>query len=148
MEALVELIQYIASEADLIKAQTDNDIEQQRKKELVLNPESVEEKDFSYDLLNNIFIHRFGLSRQLKSMIIGGIEVEKLVFVYQSNSRKSSDSSVTFTWRSFDRQYHCIEKERIILSLFFSGTLITLYKMQIYIDISRKIDIMKIWKLY
>ena len=29
--------------------------------------------------------------------------------------------------------------------LFFSGTLITLYKMQIYIDISRKIDIMKLW---
>jgi len=46
-------------------------------------------------------------------MLIGGIEVEKLVSVYKSNSGKSSDSNVTFTWRSFDGQYHCIEKESI-----------------------------------
>ena len=113
LEKPIELIKYANSEAAIIKAQNDYEAEERRKRELALTPELVKETDFSYGLLNNIFINRFGLGRERRTMLIGGIEVTKDVAVYKSNSGKSSDSSVVFQWCSADGQNHVIAKESV-----------------------------------
>jgi len=109
-EEPVELLRYIASEDEIRKAQYESDNEKRRIEALILTPEVIEEKEFSYGLLNNVFINRFGLGREQWSMQIGGIVVNKSVSIYKSNSGKSSDADVIFTWQGSDGQSHRLGK--------------------------------------
>ena len=53
-----------------------------------------------------MFYRKFGAFRGYKTMILDGIEVEKSVFVYQSNSGKTHDSEVTFSWTDSKGEPH------------------------------------------
>ncbi len=80
------------------------------REEMIENPDLVDEKQFSYTLLNDIFIHKFGLFQGANSLRIGGINVTKRVHTYTSNSGKSRDSEVIFSWIGKDGEPHSIEK--------------------------------------
>ena len=77
-------IQSCIREADRIRR------EDERKKYLLENPDKIKKADFSYSLLDSVFYRKFGAFRGYKTMILDGIEVEKSVFVYQSNSGVTS----------------------------------------------------------
>lgn len=76
--------------------------ELQKYNELIDNPQKVKLENFTYSLLNDIFIKHFGLKGGCYSMDIGGLSVKKSVYMYTSNSGKSRDSEVTFTWKDLD----------------------------------------------
>lgn len=82
----------------------------ERKKYLIENPDKIKEADFSYSLLDSVFYHKFGAIRGYKTMILDGIEVKKSVFVYQSNSGKTHDSEVTFSWTDSKGETHSLCK--------------------------------------
>lgn len=64
------------------------------------NLADVREEDFSYELLNQIFIDKIGLKMGMSKMTIGDIDVTKNVSKHYSNTRKSSDYEVRFSWIS------------------------------------------------
>lgn len=101
-----ELQAYIDKESALKKEADRIRREDERKKYLVENPDKIKEADFSYSLLDSVFYRKFGAFRGYKTMILDGIEVEKSVFVYQSNSGKTHDSEVTFSWTDSKGEPH------------------------------------------
>lgn len=60
------------------------------------NPAQLNEDDFTWSLLNAVFYEHLGSGPG--AMDIGGIRVRKDVIRYSSNSGKSRDYEVTFTW--------------------------------------------------
>jgi hypothetical protein len=63
-------------------------------------PERFTEEQFTFSLLNDLFWHH---KRQGHSTLnVGGCEVTKSVLRFSSNSGRSGDFEVTFTWRSVD----------------------------------------------
>lgn len=109
-----EIIQYSQSRDSTLENQRiEKEIrieEYNNYQELIENPETVNIKDFSYKLLNDIFIKHFGLKIGSYSMEIAGILVNKSVHMYSSNSGKSRDSNVIFTWINADGQQKEIKK--------------------------------------
>lgn len=70
--------------------------------ERVRHPERLTDAEFTYKLLNDVFIARHGLRGGTLMMEIGGLQVTKEVRTYTSNSGSSRDSSVTFSWTARD----------------------------------------------
>jgi len=62
----------------------------------------VQEADFNYATLNQIFFEKLGGFRGTRKLVIGGIEVTKQVSMYISNSGKSRSSDVTISWVGSD----------------------------------------------
>lgn len=110
----VELFQYCDREREIndsIARRQQEEEERKRKRAYFLeNPDDVRESEFSYSLLNDIFIHHFGLRSGAYSMSIGGIIITKSILMYKSNSGKSYDSNVEFTWLGTDGQEKRLEK--------------------------------------
>jgi hypothetical protein len=93
---------YAASRPDLLALVTQDEEARRARKALVQHPERIAEADFTYELLNHVFIEHHGLQGGITRMEIGGLLVTKEVFTYPSNSGKSHDSNVTFSWVSQD----------------------------------------------
>lgn len=70
---------------------------------------SVSEGEFSYRLLDDIFWFHIGKGEG--TLTIGGLSVDKLLTAYWSNSGKSRDFDVTFTWTSPTQGRQTISKE-------------------------------------
>lgn len=66
--------------------------------EILDNPDAIPESDFCYSLLDDVFVRHKGRGIGTKVMSIGGIQVSKTVIPFHSNSRKSRDYGVRFTW--------------------------------------------------
>lgn len=64
--------------------------------------EEIKIDDFSYELLNKVFIERCGLSKGSQSLILDGVEVFKYVCPYKSNSGKTTDYEVKIYWTDKD----------------------------------------------
>jgi len=79
----------------------------------IQNPHLVDHKSFTYKLLNDIFIKKFGLKGGSYSMEVGGILVTKSVNMYTSNSGKSRDSEVTFSWENSQGEIEKLKKQSL-----------------------------------
>jgi hypothetical protein len=75
------------------------------------DPAEIPEAKFSYALLNDIFSKRMGTGSG--SITIGGFQVIKTVDPCRSNSEKSDDRAIQFSWRSLDGERKCIAKRRV-----------------------------------
>jgi hypothetical protein len=71
--------------------------QRQRRKYLVMHPNEVRMDEFSASLLNEIMWKNNVIGTDVE-MLIGGVSVSKSVSKYWSNSRKTSDNTVTFRW--------------------------------------------------
>jgi hypothetical protein len=72
------------------------------------NLEALQEVEFTYPLLNDVFWHH-----QVKegTLVLGGIAVSKSLQLYRSNTGKSKDWQVTFEWLGKDGQRHVLQKD-------------------------------------
>ena len=64
---------------------------------------------FDYRLLDEIFVRQIGLGRG--TLILAGIEVTKSLLEFASNSGKSADWQVSFSWREAEGNSQTITKE-------------------------------------
>lgn len=111
--SLSELRRYAACEEDLQARSEAIEAEEraaaERRLAIVENPDLLAHEDFSYEILNDIFFRKCGPgSHKLR---IGGIDVTKSVATLSSNSGKSRDSSVRFSWTGNDGELHSIDKQ-------------------------------------
>jgi hypothetical protein len=111
----VELGAYAQSEADL-RARTearraDDERARAEHERLIANPDHVREDEFNYRLLDDIFWHYRGKGSHVMS--IGGIAVCKEATTYSSDSGKSSDSAVVFSWTGAGGTRREIRKDSI-----------------------------------
>lgn len=90
-----ELLAAYAAKAELVARKI---AQQERWKE---HPEELPEGQFTPSLLNAIMWHH-GVKGMHVSMEIGGITVTRRVSRHKSNSGKTSDNTVVFTWTSCD----------------------------------------------
>jgi hypothetical protein len=95
---------YADSEAVLIaktkELEAKERMRDEKHKGFVENPANIPESEFEYPLLNDVFFKHMGPGSG--TMLIGGIEVTKSLASFSSNSGKTSEWSVRFTWRSAD----------------------------------------------
>lgn len=112
-----EIIKYSQSRESILAKQESDEIrrteELKKKLDLIEHPEKIKLEEFSYKLLNEVFINRFGLGERVLSMMIGGILVTKSVTMFSSNSGKTRDSEVTFSWIAPDGQRKELKKGSI-----------------------------------
>lgn len=82
--------------------------EAQRRKALIENPSTYLPAEFEHDMLDRIFFHHHGPGPA--QMLIGGVTVTKHLASYTSNSGKSRDHTVTFSWET-DGERHELDRE-------------------------------------
>jgi len=82
---------------------------QERRNMLIEHPETVQESDFTYSLLNDIFFYHHGKGEA--TLNIGGIDVTKSLYLYFSNSRKSRSWEVSYSWTSPNGEQRELRKE-------------------------------------
>lgn len=104
-----DLKAYADSESELQAKQAAADAEEARQKHLVDNPSEIAPSEFTYGLLNDVFFRHRGAGSH--SMAIGGVEVLKSVVTRSSNSGKTRDSDVSFTWTDAEGQKREISKQ-------------------------------------
>lgn len=109
----VELRAYANSLPEILEAMRKDEEARQARALLIDQPERITEQDFTYSLLNSVFIRHHGLQGGSIQMRIGGLLVTKSVFIYWSNSGKSHDSDVIFSWVSADGTAQKIQKESL-----------------------------------
>ena len=107
----VTLRRYADSQAAIEEAQRKRMAEQEAYRNLVKNPANVTESQFSYRLLNDIFITHRGFGEG--ELEIGGIKVRKDLIRYTSNSGKSADWTVSYSWTSADGTLAELTKESV-----------------------------------
>lgn len=67
-------------------------------RQILSSPTDIKYSDFTYKLLNDIFIYHNGLGGNAITMEIGGNKVTKTLHAFSSNSGKSQNWEVTFSW--------------------------------------------------
>jgi hypothetical protein len=107
---ITNILKYVASDKE-IQETYNNYIselceEEERFQNLIRHPNKVKEEEFTASLLNAIFINKYGYKQGVDTMLIGGIEVTKEVQSFRSNSRKSTDYSVTVSWTGSNGKYN------------------------------------------
>lgn len=110
-EISAEVLEYANSEAALRAKQRARIDAKNAFDAKVANPETIKEVDFSYSLLNAVFWKQ-GLKGHA-SMELDGIQVSKSVLAYHSNSGKSRDHRVVFSWIGRDGKEHRLEKSSV-----------------------------------
>jgi len=81
-------------------------------KESLAHPDRFEESQFTWKLLNDLFIAHSQMGQSV-SMIIGSVEVTKGARLTFSNSGKSTDWSVSFTWKSKEGPLQTLTRDSI-----------------------------------
>ncbi|RKH27803.1 hypothetical protein D7V77_10525 [Corallococcus sp. CA041A] len=109
----VKLRAYANSLPEILEAMRKDEEARQARALLIDQPERITEQDFTYSLLNSVFIRHHGLQGGSIQMRIGGLLVTKGVFSQWSNSGKSHDSDVTFSWVSADGTAQKIQKKSL-----------------------------------
>lgn len=104
LQEYIDKEKYFAQKAEQLRR------DDEYKAYLLENPEKIKESDFSYGLLDKLFWKKFGAIRGAESLVLDGIEVTKCVSVYKSNSGKSQDSEVVFSWVDSNGKKHVIKK--------------------------------------
>jgi len=99
-----ELLDYAAGKGTLLEKAREERLARQareaQQREWIEDPSKIPEAEFSYWLLNQVFFRHRGAGDA--QMIVGGVLVEKTVHPYRSNSGKSVDFEVTYSWRATD----------------------------------------------
>ena len=72
--------------------------QRERERHMIRNPSQVSEEEFTFSLLNRIFFEHLGPGEG--ELEVGGISVRKELSRYSSNSGKSTDHSVAYSWKS------------------------------------------------
>ncbi|NRD63277.1 hypothetical protein HRD49_16115 [Corallococcus exiguus] len=109
----VKLRAYANSLPEILEAMRKDEEARQARALLIDQPERITEQDFTYSLLNSVFIRHHGLQGGSIQMRMGGLLVTKGVFSQWSNSGKSHDSDVTFSWVSADGTAQKIQKKSL-----------------------------------
>ncbi|NOJ94554.1 hypothetical protein HMI51_16650 [Corallococcus coralloides] len=109
----VKLRAYAHSLPEILEAVREDEEARQARVLLLDQPERITEQDFTYSLLNDVFVRHHGYQGGLIRMRIGGLLVTKQVFIQWSNSGKSHDFDVTFSWVSADGTAKKIQKESL-----------------------------------
>lgn len=78
---------------------------------LIHHVNEIKVDDFSYNLLDQVFIEQYGYFVGIKSLILDGIEVFKAICSYKSNSGKTTDCEVRFYWTDREGYHQEISKE-------------------------------------
>jgi hypothetical protein len=103
---------YAASEPELrartLQMRAATERERAQRDHLIEHPHHVREEQFDYRLLDQIFWKHCGPGSH--TLWIGGLSVQKSVVSYTSNSGKSRDSEVVFSWVGSDGQAKEIRK--------------------------------------
>lgn len=60
--------------------------------------DQIDRSEFTFEFLNELFIHRIGFGMGSRQLTIAGIEVTKTVTKHKSNSGKSEDYAVEISW--------------------------------------------------
>lgn len=93
---------YADSQADLEERarvrQEKRRAEEQAYQAKLERPEDIAESKFTYRLLDDLFWYHLGKGEG--TLTVGGLEVHKSLVAYKSNSGKSRDFTVTFSWTS------------------------------------------------
>ena len=105
-EPLEELIKYAESSSLYKQAALKEKEEIAKQKYLLANPDKIQEKDFSYQLLDSVFWDKFGPIHNSYTLQLAGINVTKSVSLYKSNSGKTYDSEVSISWIGTDGKKH------------------------------------------
>jgi hypothetical protein len=79
----------------------------------LINFESIKESEFSYCLLEDVFVKKFGYKGGHHTLKIGGINVTKSLSLNYSNSGLSSDWQVTFSWINDDGAHKTIQRDSV-----------------------------------
>lgn len=104
---------YISQEDQYKKQMIELEKGLERRRYLINTPDEITEKDFEYELLNQVFIEKFGLTRNTHSLYLDGIKVTKSVQVYKSNSGKTYDSEIVISYINQNGEQKKLIKESI-----------------------------------
>lgn len=88
-------------------------LDDQRKRYLLEHPEEIQQGEFTYNLLNELFIRKFGLTQETHTLVLDNIKITKQVTTYKSNSGKTSDSIVVISWIDLEGNINKLEKASI-----------------------------------
>ncbi|EKP0262779.1 hypothetical protein JFQ93_004146 [Aeromonas sobria] len=112
-----EVQEYIGSTDSIISKQNANNLLRQKERDeyekKISNVESINENEFSYTLLSDVFSKKIGFKGTCCVLEIGRIKVTKSLSLYRSNSGRSSDWQVTFSWLGSDGKYKTLRKNSI-----------------------------------
>jgi hypothetical protein len=92
-----QLFDYIASEKELLAETSQKHLQSERVIELLSNPGSITEADFSYDLLHALFARQPLPENSVLS--VGNIQVTRCASSMQKNRRGASPRLIIFRWR-------------------------------------------------
>lgn len=109
-----KLLEYAESEEEL-KSRFEKMVElsntkESKRRHLIKNLGLIKEEDYTYDLLNDVFLHYIGLTAQPHTLRIGPYDVTKSLTKYKSNSGKSHDWEVCFSYENENREEKTITK--------------------------------------
>ena len=111
-EVSAELAAYCDSEAELearAQAEAAREVaERQAREARLADPAGIPESEFTWSLLNDLFFHHRGPGPGV--LEVGGIEVRKEIASSLSNSGKSRDYAVAFSWRGADGTPRTLER--------------------------------------
>lgn len=102
-----ELDEYINMDTEFLKEY--KNIE--RINYLIEHVNEIKVDDFSYNLLDQVFIGKYGCFSGTQSLILDEIEVFKNICPYKSNSGKTTDSDIRFYWVDKEGHQQIIFKE-------------------------------------
>lgn len=114
-EPTAELLAYCNSEQALLDKLQERKAAEAAFKARLSDPASFSEDEFSTSLLDKLFWKHVGSGGG--KLTVGGVEVQKAVTSYRSNSGKSRDFRVSFYWTGSDG----VKQERVMPSLFESN---------------------------
>lgn len=114
-EPSAELLAYCNSEQALLDKVQERKAAETAFKARLSDPANFSEDEFSTSILDKLFWRHVGSGGG--KLTIGGIEVQKAVTAYRSNSGKSKDFRVSFYWTGSDGTSH----ERVAPSLYESN---------------------------
>ena len=109
-EVTPELVEYCESEPSLMERAKERLAQRAAYEAKVSNPETIVEAEFTWSLLNAVF---FRHGKDTREMAVGGRTVSKHLHPFRSNSGKSTDFNVTFTWKSTDGTSRQLEKQSL-----------------------------------
>jgi hypothetical protein len=98
-------------EAKTAARRAERQAEAEAKQALLADPAQIREEEFTWSLLNSVFAQHVGYGGSAHTLEVGGIPVSKSVRRFESNSGKSGDFEVSFSWTGADGEQHTLVRE-------------------------------------